>query len=612
MLAIETYRRKTVDHASRSFRFRRSLSAVDWSERIRRMGDGSKFRFSFAPYQREMTEAPFDPAVQETVYMMASRLGKTEVISNIIGHGTAERPRRILVMYPTISQAEKWSKETYMEELVSSTPELFELVGDGAGRRKSGNTILHKMFPGGLLSIFGANSPGEMRRAKGNLILADEIDAIAANEGDEGDPLDILKVRGSEYSDTIQIYASYPSLKGKSKIEEKMLKSDWRVWTMPCVHCGELVVFHRRQLRYNTAEPENAWIECPAQQCRISDEDRVKMIMAGQWVATRPFKGIAGFHASRMISPHPVQKGFASHLHWAAAQEMAVEASHNPERARRVLVNTFDGETYIPPEVDVPDPVDVERGAYPYLREADGKIFVPDGVLVICGGADVQGDRVELEIVGFGADGQTWGLGIHIFEGAPDTSAPWDAFDKVLGTRYHRTDGREMRIVRTFVDSKYRSDPVKSYTRSRAKLGVFSCYGSTVLGRDIVSKPKRSKAQVIYEVGGHEAKSMIYQRARLKPDSEGAYPHGYMHHPVGFGYTETYYQQLLSERVELKKASDGDYYEFFSNPDRLRNEALDRRVYAMAAERSLNPAYERIAAKYVAPPTKGENYQLNP
>jgi phage terminase large subunit GpA-like protein len=110
---------------------------------------------------------------------------------------------------------------------------------------------------------------------------------------------------------------------------------------------------------------------------------------------------------------------------------------------------------------------------------------------------------------------------------------PWDAFDKVLATRYHRTDGREMRIVRTFVDSKYRSDPVKSYTRSRAKLGVFSCYGSTVLGRDIVSKPKRSKAQVIYEVGGHEAKSMIYQRARLKPDSEGAYPHGYMHHPVG-------------------------------------------------------------------------------
>jgi phage terminase large subunit GpA-like protein len=85
-----------------------------------------------------MTEAPFDPAVQETVYMMASRLGKTEVISNIIGHGTAERPRRILVMYPTISQAEKWSKETYMEELVSSTPELFELVGDGAGKEEIG------------------------------------------------------------------------------------------------------------------------------------------------------------------------------------------------------------------------------------------------------------------------------------------------------------------------------------------------------------------------------------------------------------------------------------------------------------------------------------------
>lgn len=599
MLAIDHYKRKTADHAGRAFRFRRSLSAVEWSERIRRMGDGSKFRFSFAPYQREMMETPFRPEVQATVFMMASRLGKTEVISNVIGHGMAERPRRILVMYPTISQAEKWSKETLMEELVAPTPELYELIGDGKGIRKSGNTILHKMFPGGLLSIFGANSPGEMRRAKGNLLLADEIDAIASSEADEGDPLEIFKVRGSEYPDTIQIYASYPSLKGKSKIESMMLKSDWRQWTMPCVHCGEPVVFHRRQLRYNSSAPEDAWIECPAQGCRITDSDRLKMVMRGEWVASRQFKGIAGFHASRMISPHPVQKGFASHLHWAAVQEMAIELADNRERALRVMVNTFDGETYTPPEIDVPDPLEVEKSARPYLKEANGKIYIPEEVLVIVCGADVQGNRVEAEVVGFGLNGQSWGLGVYIFHGKPDSPEPWDAFDKILQNEYVRPCGRKMRIVRTFIDSKYRSDCVKSYTRERAKLGVFSCYGSTVLGRSITSRPKKTRYQVLYEVGTNEAKSLIYQRARLKKNEEdGSYPHGYMHFPVGFGYNESFYQQLLAEKVELKKASDGDYYEAFSNPDRLRNEALDRRVYAMAAERSLNPLYERIAAKY--------------
>lgn len=604
MLALDLYRQSTAKHASRSFRFRRSLTAADWSEKVRRMGDGSKFRFSFAPYQREMTDTPFDPNIQATVYMMASRLGKTEVISNIIGHGISERPKRILVMYPTISQAEKWSKETLMEELVANTPELYDLIGDGTGKRKSGNTILHKMYPGGLISIFGANSPGEMRRAKGNLLCGDEIDAIGANDADEGDPLEIFKVRGSEYPDTIQIYASYPSIKGRSKIEAMMMQSDWRVWTMPCIHCKSPVVFHRRQLRYNTAEPEKAWIECPAQNCKITDQERILMVMAGEWVPTRPFRGIAGFHASRMISPHPVQKGYASHLHWAAAQEMAVEIAANRERAMRVLVNTFDGETYSPPEVEVPDPVEVEKGCYPYLRQVEGKIYVPDEVLVITCGADVQGDRVEAEVVGFGKEGQTWGLGKHLFPGAPDTMEPWEAFEKMLKCEFVRNSGETMRIVRTFVDSKYRPDAVRAWTRGKRNLGVFAVYGSTVLGRQIVSPPKRGRQGTLYEIGTNEAKSLIYQRARLKPAEDGGYPHGFQHWPVGFGYTSAHFMQLLCEKVELKKASDGDFYEAFSNPDKLRNEALDLRVYAMGAERSLNPRYDRIAEKYAG--GKGE------
>ena len=62
-------------------------------------------------------ETPFDPNVQMTVFQLASRLGKTEVCMNIIGHSIAESPRRILTLYPTSSQAEKWSKETLEKEL---------------------------------------------------------------------------------------------------------------------------------------------------------------------------------------------------------------------------------------------------------------------------------------------------------------------------------------------------------------------------------------------------------------------------------------------------------------------------------------------------------------
>ena len=108
--ALDRYYRGTLRHLERAFRFQRTMTAPEWSEKVRRMEGGRRFRFDFAPYQREMMEAPYDPRVQMTVYMLASRMGKTEVVMNQIGHSIAEAPRRVLVMYPTISQTEKWSR----------------------------------------------------------------------------------------------------------------------------------------------------------------------------------------------------------------------------------------------------------------------------------------------------------------------------------------------------------------------------------------------------------------------------------------------------------------------------------------------------------------------
>ena len=178
MISLKPYHDPTTMAVDRSFAFQATRAATEWSEEVRRMEHG-RYRFSFAPYQREMMEAPYDPRVQLVVYMLASRLGKTEVVMNMIGHAIDELPRRILTLYPTTSQAEKWSKETFEQELCEPTPALQFLVR--GGRRNSANTILHKLFPGGLLNIFGANSPGEMRRAKGNFLFADEIDALQSS-----------------------------------------------------------------------------------------------------------------------------------------------------------------------------------------------------------------------------------------------------------------------------------------------------------------------------------------------------------------------------------------------------------------------------------------------
>jgi phage terminase large subunit GpA-like protein len=354
-------------------------------------------------------------------------------------------------------------------------------------------------------------------------------------------------------------------------------------------------------LKYDRDKPEEAWIECPESECRITDAERMEMIRNGRWQATRPFNGIAGFHGSRMMSPHPPQKGFASHLHWAAVEELKIEAADNREKAKRVLINTFDAETYQAPEEEMPDPVGLAQEAYDYLeRVTENQFTIPAGVLVVTGGCDVQGDRLEFEFVGHGVNGQTWGLGYHILSGGTMEPEVWQKLDALLQTEFLHPCGKVLRVASVFIDSKYRQAQVLAFTKVRQARGVFAIFGSTVLGKPIVSQPKREKRGTFFEIGTHECKSMIYQNAALRQDRKSsAFPHNYMHFPSGHGYTPEYFQRLLIEKVTLKKGQDGSFYEFFDKKDkRDRNEPLDVRVYNIAAAKKLDIAFATIAKKY--------------
>jgi phage terminase large subunit GpA-like protein len=600
MLAIERYKEETALYISRTFSHRRKLSAPEWAEQVRRMEGGRRYRFEFAPYQREMMETPYREDVDITAYMMPSRTGKTETVMNIIGHAIGEDPRKILVMYPTNSAAEKWSKETLMTELVYSTQQIYDLIGDGEGRRKSGNTILHKIYPGGLLNAMGSNAPTELRRAKGNLLFADEIDAYEFTASDEGDQLEILWMRGSEYPDTIKIAASYPSLRGHSKIEGIMLQSDYRKWFVPCPRCKDSFVLHRSQLRYEIDKLKEARLECPLCEGPISDKERREIMLAGEWQATRPFNGIAGFHGSGMMSPHPVQKGFVSHLHWVATQEVKIEQASNREKAKRVFINTFDAETYQPPEEEKPDPEGLAMEAYDYLEKINETQYkLPHGCCVITAGVDVQGDRLEIEFVGFGLQGNEYGLGYHVLSGRPEEPEVWAKLDALLQTEFIHPSGSILKAACVFIDSKFRMLHVKAFTGPRRPRNVFAIHGATRLAAPALSKARKDNRGIIsFEIGTNELKSLIYQNSTLRRDkAAGSFPHNYMHFPLGHGYSPEYFKMLLVEDVALKKGEDGDYYQSFSNPKRQRNEPLDLRVYAKAAERKLNPNYAIIAKK---------------
>ena len=607
MKAFPRWRKNLGKAARKVFTYTPPMTLTEWAEKVRRMDGGRAYRFSYAPYQREIAETIHDPGNQMTVMMMASRLGKTEVVLNAIGHSIDAAPRRILVMFPTTSQGEKFSKETCERELFEPTPSLRWLVR--GGKRDGTNTIMHKMFPGGLMSIFGGNAPGELRRSKGNFLFADEVDALQTDKSDEGDQLEILWVRGSEYPDTIRVACSYPSLVGHSRIARMMAGSDWRKWYVPCPRCGDYIVMERSHIVWEPGLPENAAVRCPQCGDTFDDNERRAAVSAGEWRATREYSGTAGFWANGMLSPHPVQRGYESHLHWVAQQTEAAEKAANPERARRVMVNTFDALPFQGRLEEKPDADELVQ-----RREAwnplDG---IPAGVLAIYWGADVQGDRIEIEFVGFGQNDETWGLRYIVVHGSPLKTETWARLDKVVGMTFSHPTLGQMVARGGCIDSRYQSAKVRRWTRGKHQRGIFAITGSTVLGKPPTGKPtKVGRPPVfVYELGTHEIKDVIYQRLDLRrEEGETTTPQGTMHYPATEEYNEAYFIGLTVEDSVMKKASDGNDYRFFEKPKGARNEPLDVRVYAIAAKEINRPPLGLLAKQSRENATQKQDQEL--
>ena len=108
---------------------------------------------------------------------------------------------------------------------------------------------------------------------------------------------------------------------------------------------------------------------------------------------------------------------------------------------------------------------------------------VPDGVGVLTVGADVQDDRVELEVVGWGWDEESWSIDDHVIEGDPDSSLVWDEVDKHLRRIWYRADGRGFEIMAACIDSGgHHTQKVYEFAKARLGRRVWAVKGESARG----------------------------------------------------------------------------------------------------------------------------------
>ncbi len=570
-----------------------------------------RYSMELTPYQKEPQESFTDSEVQTTVLYWAKRLGKTEMVNNLHGATIEQTPRNILHCMPTLDSAKKWSKQFFMP-MIRSCVALRNLIKDSR-QKDANNTILSKEFPGGTISAIGANSPSGFRQVQAPVVTCDEIDAM--EDGPEGDPVSLAFGRAENYPDSIQVVCSTATIKSTSRIESWWQKSDQRKWFVPC-GCGSWHVLAFENLKCpgmpdkyedvaNVAaekfESERAWYECPACGAKWDDYTRVKAICAGEWRPTAPFRGIRGYWLNGLNSTFAPKKGYKNKLHQFAAE--FYEAFTLNEAARTVWKNTF---LCVAIE-EIAEKFEVapllER-VETYTQDA-----LPVEIALVACAVDVQGDRLEYEIIGLGDGEETWGIEYGKLPGNPEKSEVWESLKGILSRTFTRKDGVVLKITCTAIDHRYKGSRVRNFVKTCGLGRVYPVYGSAGK-QSLLVLPHHNKhyRMVLYSVNTDAAKDTLFARLKLKE-------HGarYMHFPAGYGYEaeNKYFEGLTAEEVRIKY-NKGFAERYYWKDANRRNEPIDLRVYFLAAMDILKPSIKHIAAALLVgqPESVKKDYEL--
>lgn len=589
-------------------------TVVEWCEKhlILQSGASSKpGRFKAWPWQIDPMNCVQDQGVASEVLMWpAQLLGKTMTIIGVIGWSISESPCPMLCIFPSVESGAMFSK-TKLSPLLMDTPVLGKLVHEDALRyRKQGAgdaTISLKRFPGGWLLLAGCSSPTGLKSQTTKRQYFDEVSSYPVSAaGDEGDPIAIATKRSETYPDSFQIFTSTPAIAGTCRISMEVSDSSYKKWHVKCPACAHEWVIMWKDIQWPKRKDskgktihniEAAYVQCESCGVHIDDGTRQKMAMAGRWIATNPLiKNREGFWANAFICCLPCKRGYRNRLHqWA---EEFLKAEKRGTYFLRAFQTSVLAEPY---NIDSEPPIGFEsiyerREKY---REQDGEIIIPEGVLLLTVGCDIQRDRLEAEILGTGMDGETWGIEYRVFYGNPEQPMVYKEFDSWAVRRFrHAKQGNWMWVACICIDAGFKGEAAYRYIKKCGGRKVFATNGErgfAPLGSNWTTRSKSNNDR-LWNMKIDGAKESLYSRLRI--DEPGA---GYQHFPSNTKchYDIRYFQQLTSE--VLKTSASGQ--KFFEKPTgETRNEALDCRIIASAAVQILEPQYDMIAKKLEAVP----------
>lgn len=572
----------------------------EWADKYRRLpaessAEPGRWRTSKTPYMKKIMDVATDNSVKKVVIQASAQVGKSELLLNILGYYTHIDPSPILVIQPTVETGKNFSKER-IKPTFRDTPVLSKIL---SGIR---STIQKIDFVGGFIAIVGANAPSALASRPIRILLCDEVDRYPLSAGDEGDPLTLGEKRTTTFPYTSKkIFVSTPTIKDVSRIEQEFQTGSMEEWQLPCPGCGEYQTITWDKIHFERDKKTKVLLDdqeilCLCEHCgELNNEVSWKKGMGrGQWKETVTNPEIRSFHLSSLISPWKS---------WREVVEGFLKAKNDPEQLK-VWTNTELGETFAVLGDGISGLKLLER------REKYG-CELPDGVLVLTAGIDVQDDRFEIEVVGWGRNYESWGIEYYRIFGDLDKKAVWNQLATYLNKTFKFKDGTELSIANSCIDTgghyttevyQFCKRPHKFNIRAikgRGGTGLKFLYSSSDL------KDEKIKLQIL---GVNSGKETIMSRLKTTDIGEG-----YCHFPkeTGKGYDLAYFDGLTSEHQVTKIVNGRPTRVWELKKKNARNEPFDIRNYATAALELLMPiefdALEELLVKGINHSKKQES-----
>jgi len=542
------------------------------------------------PHIRGILRAAVDPIVHVIIIVTCSQIAKSTGLNILACYFIDQDPSDILFMQPTIHDAMDYSRRRFYPMLRDS-PKMAELFDFKS--RDSSNTITEKFAKNGAtLTFVGSNSVSGLSGKPIKVLIGDEIDRYMATK--EGSNLQLGMKRTVTFDDYKHIFTTTPGEKGLSASESLLEMSDKRQFNIPCAACKEKIVLDFKHVVWDkTPEgkhlPETAMYCCQKCGSLLNDMQIKDAMKYGEWIATQPFNGIAGFcDFPELYSP------------WRKMSQTVSDflACKNDDDMLRVWVNTALGQ-YWEQKSERVDSNEL------YERREVYNLVVPREACYITCAADIQKDRIEALAVAWGFDEEAWIMEHWVRSG--DTSeltknlkkndvnqmtfdqvgefiamekieGVWKQFDDFRKTSYDHESGELLRIGISALDTGYETDQVYNYVKPRERENVCAIKGVPGVGKPAVDRPSRkNKGKVnLYSVGTFTVKDSM--KARLGKNSPGP---GYIHIPDRVD--KEFCDQLASEKKVIKEVHGQKKVEWVKT--RPRNEAWDLLCYNFAALR---------------------------